>query len=115
MTGPPGGRLRMAVAAIVVFAVALAGCGGHSGPPPAAVDAFLSAVHTADPQVNAVRSDQSLLRLGEAACGEFSAGASYQTVADQLAYSGLAAPDLGALLTAAADDLCPAYRGQADG
>ncbi len=108
---PP--RLRTA-ACLGLLAVALGGCGGRSGPSPAAADAFLGAVHTADPAVNQVRSDRALLRLGEAVCAELSSGASFQTVADRLLTSGLPTGDIGALLSAAADDLCPRYRGRVD-
>lgn len=98
-----------------MLVVALTGCGGHSGPSPAAQQAFLGALHAADPQINHVRGDQGLVRLGEAACAEFSSGASFETVAEQLQSSGLPVRDLGTLLTAAADDLCPRYRGRAGG
>lgn len=91
----------------------LAGCGGRQGPSPAARAAFLTEVHSAVPQVGTYRSDVALVRLGEAACAELSAGASFSSVVEQLRSSRLPTSDLGALIAAAATDLCPAYRGRA--
>jgi hypothetical protein len=91
----------------------LGACGSSSSPGTAAADqAFLAVLHSADPQINLERSNQALLRLGEAACAEFSSGASFASVADQLqaGAAGLSTEDLGTLLTAAANDLCPRYR-----
>ncbi|MDA8282452.1 MAG: DUF732 domain-containing protein [Actinomycetota bacterium] len=119
-SAPAGTAPRHATTARLVcgltIAAALAGaCSGPSGPPPAASQAFLLAVHAAYPSVNQQRSDESLVRLGEAACAEFSSGASFTAVAGQLQSSGLAPEELGTLLTAAVDDLCPKYRAAADG
>ncbi len=103
------------VCGLTIAAVVAGACSGSSGPPPAATQAFLQVVHAAYPSVNQQRSDESLVRLGEAACAEFSSGASFVAVAGQLQSSGLAPEELGTLLTAAVDDLCPKYRAAAGG
>lgn len=98
----------------LVFAVWAAGC-GSGGQSSAADLAFLSEVHGAAADIGQYRSDSQLVRLGHAVCDDFAAGASYQEVADRLtieAGSGtLPSADLGAVITAAADQYCPRYRG----
>ena len=84
---------------------------GAAGP----VDqAYLAEVHAAAPDINAVRSDTQLVRLGHAVCDDFRARASYQEVADRLSITAgsdrLPSSDLGAVITAAADNYCPQYR-----
>ena len=107
-----GARALLAGTAIVALG---AGCrsGGTASP---ADQAYLSEVHGADPNINAVRSDTQLVRLGHAVCDDFRAKASYQEVADRLSITTgsnrLPAADLGAVITAAADNYCPQYRSQ---
>jgi hypothetical protein len=93
----------------------LAGCGSGSGAPSSATDqAYLSEVLSAVPTINSVRSNTQLIRLGHVVCDDFRAKASYQQVADRLSIeagsSSLPPPDLGAVITAAADNYCPQYR-----
>lgn len=98
------------------MAAAALAAGCHSGA--AAVnpsdEGYLSEVHGADPNVNSVRSDTQLVRLGHAVCDDFRAKASYEEVADRLSITTgsnrLPAADLGAVITAAADNYCPQYR-----
>jgi hypothetical protein len=102
-----------AVAALVVLASS--GCSLHhsSGPNPADA-AYLSEVQDAEPAITSLRSDTQLIRLGHAVCDDFSAGVSYEEVADRLSLlSGsdtLPSEDLGAVITAAADNYCPQFR-----
>lgn len=91
-----------------------AGCQSASSSTSPADQAFLSEIHGADPNINTVRSDTQLVRLGHAVCDDFRAKASYQQVADRLSITTgsnrLPTADLGAVITAAADSYCPQYR-----
>lgn len=100
-----------------LLAVAAAAC-GHTGTTPVAStaeSAFLDQLHVQAPDVNAYRNNTALVRLGQAACEGFSSGASYQILADRLTLSegahALPTSDLGAVITAAADNLCPKFAG----
>lgn len=90
------------------------GCGATGGTPgpSAAQQAFLAAVHAEDPTVGQLRSDPQLLRLGSAACAGFASGASFFSLADTMAVGdgGLPSTDLGTVIKAAAEQLCPLYR-----
>lgn len=91
------------------------GCASHgSQSDPAADQAFLSEVINAAPNINSIRTDTQLIRLGHAVCDDFRAKASYQEVADRLSIEAgsdtLPPEDLGAVITAAADNYCPQYR-----
>jgi hypothetical protein len=74
---------------------------------------FLSAVHLADPNVSAYRTDVQLTRLGHAACDGFKSGASFQQLADRLVLlegsNPLPSADLGAVIDAAATAYCPQF------
>ena len=98
-----------------VMLAAVPACSGSGGSASSATDqAYLAEVHGAAPGIGAERSDTQLLRLGHAACDGFAAGASYQQLADRLALEegsrALPTEDLGAVITAAADNFCPRYR-----
>lgn len=101
--------------AVLLASVVLAACGsGSSSANRAADGSYLSEVHNAAPDIGTYRSDTQLIRLGHAACDGFSAGASYVELADRLALQegsgALPSEDLGAVITAAADNYCPKYR-----
>lgn len=106
--------MRSFVAASLAVSIGT-GCGSHgasaSGP---ADQAYLAEVHGAAPGIDAVRSDTQLVRLGHVVCDDFRAKASYQEVADRLSIESgsdsLPPADLGAVITAAADQYCPQYR-----
>lgn len=96
-------------------ALVMAGCGSGSSPASRAADsAYLSEVHDSAPQIGSFRSDTQLIRLGHAACDGFASGASYVELADRLALvegsKPLPSEDLGAVITAAADNYCPKFR-----
>ncbi len=112
--GRRSARLRVPVLVFVVVAGAVLGGCGSSGPSPAeqaARQAFLAEVYTDDPSVGTYRSDTQLVLLGSAACDGFASGVSFQDLADHMALSDGSLPtaDLGAVITAAAEHLCPAY------
>lgn len=99
----------------LLAAVVAAGCGsGSSAATRAADSAYLSEVHDSAPEIGSYRSDTQLVRLGHAACDGFASGASYVELADRLALvegsKRLPSQDLGAVITAAADNYCPKYR-----
>lgn len=104
---------RVLVAGSIAVFVA-AGCHSGSGTASPADEGYLSEIHGADPNINSVRSDTQLVRLGHAVCDDFRAKASYQEVADRLSITTgsnrLPSADLGAVITAAADNYCPQYR-----
>jgi Protein of unknown function (DUF732) len=110
------GRTRVLRGMMVVLAAAVAGgCGtGSSSGNQAADQSFLSEVLNAAPNINSVRSNTQLIRLGHAVCDDFRAKASYEQVADRLSIEAgsdtLPPEDLGAVITAAADNYCPQFR-----
>jgi hypothetical protein len=111
-----GPRLRpVSVAlALLVGTILSGGCGPARRAPQTAgaQQAFLVSVHQQDPSVAQLRSDPQLLRLGSAACAGFASGVSFFSLADTMAVNDahLPTPDLGAVITAAAEHLCPRYR-----
>jgi hypothetical protein len=97
----------------MVCVMGVVGC-GSGGAPSGADQAFLQEVHGAAADIGQYRSDSQLERLGHAVCDDFRAGASYEEVADRLTIESgsgtLPSADLGAVITAAADQYCPKYR-----
>lgn len=104
-----------AVAVAVGLGLILGACGssGGSGYSAAAKQGYLAQVHQQVPDVSAFRSDTGLVRLGAAACTMFASGSDFQDVAADLGSSVAAmdSTDLGSLITAAAEHLCPKYAG----
>lgn len=102
------------LAGLVVVVWLGAACNSSPGTSSPADQAYLSEVHGSAPDINATRSDTQLVRLGHAVCDDFRAKASYQEVADRLSIMAgsdrLSSQDLGAVITAAADNYCPQYR-----
>lgn len=101
--------------AAVGLAVLVTACGAP-GPLASARDqAFLNEVHGAAPDIASYRSNSQLVGLGEAVCTDFQSGATAQEVGDRIPlYEGrpsLPPGDLGAVMTAAVDRLCPKYHG----
>jgi Protein of unknown function (DUF732) len=106
-------QLGRAVAVVAVVVLALGAC-GSSGPSPAVKaerQAYLSQVLDEDSSLGQLRTDTQLVNLGDAACSGFGAGESYPVLADRMSLSdgNLSTADLGAVITAAAQDLCPKY------
>lgn len=102
------------MAGLVVLAGLGSACHSSTGVAGPADQAYLQEVHSAAPDINSIRSDTQLVRLGRAVCDDFRAKASYQEVADRLSIMAgadrLPSGDLGAVITAAADNYCPQYR-----
>ena len=103
------------VATVACLAVmAIAGCGGGSRPASEQADrSFLAVVHQNAPDVGTYRSDSQILELGHAVCGDLSSGATLLQVADRIATVDAANPlpsvDLGSVMSAAGEVLCPKY------
>ena len=108
------GRLIRVAAATAAAGIGLVGC--HSGSPAhsGADGAYLAEIQGAAPDIGGYRSNTELIRLGHVVCDDFGAKATYEEVADRLALeqgsNALPSQDLGAVITAAADNYCPQYR-----
>ena len=93
----------------------VAGCHSSTAAPSSTDQSYLAEVHANSPDVGSVRSDTQLIRLGHVVCDDFRAKASYEQVADRLSIEAgsdaLPSADLGSVITAAADNYCPQYRG----
>ena len=86
----------------------VAACGGSGAPSPNQ-QAFLTAVHQQAPDIGSYRSDSRVAALGHAVCNDLAAGVSVSDIASRLSSSTLPTPDLGAVMTAASQVLCPKY------
>ncbi len=97
------------IAGLLLAGWLLAACGGSTGATSANRQAFLSAVHQQAPDVGNYRSDSRVVALGQAVCNDLGAGVSVPDIASRLSSPTLPTPDLGAILSAASQDLCPQY------
>jgi hypothetical protein len=111
-------RAGRAAAVLVATAVGLAACGssGPSAAQKAAQQAYLGQILDAVPSLNQLRTTGQLVNLGDAVCSGFAAGENYPTLADRIALNDgdLSTSDLGTIITAAAQNLCPKYSAQVD-
>jgi hypothetical protein len=94
--------------------VAMAGCGASSRPASKRADqSFVALVHQNAPDIGTYRSDPQILELGHAVCGDLASGASLLQVADRIATVDASNPlpsvDLGSVMSAAGNVLCPKY------
>jgi hypothetical protein len=107
--------LRALGAALML--VVATGCGG--GTSSQATQSFVARVHQLAPDVNGYADDASLVDLGHAVCYDLSSGASAQQVADRVGYEGagarLPSADLGSVMAAATQTLCPRFAGMFGG
>jgi hypothetical protein len=108
-----GGRL----AALLCSVAVLAGCGAThpSAARRATEQQYVQHVHEAASDIGRYQTGSQLVKLGYAACDGFRANANTQQIADVLENSGarnLPPEDLGAVISAAVTDLCPAYHGR---
>jgi hypothetical protein len=101
--------------AVIALALFVTACGSPSPLATERDQAFLNEVHGAAPDIAGYRSNSQLVSLGEAVCTDFQSGATVQQVADRIPlYEGqpaLPSDDLGAVMAAAVDQLCPKYHG----
>jgi hypothetical protein len=107
MTGRSATRGALALAAVI-----LAGGCASAGSSPAA-GAFLARAHQYAPDINNYLKDSQLLALGHALCDDLSSGATAGQVADRVGSEGAGAAlpsyDLGSVMEAASQTLCPRY------
>jgi hypothetical protein len=76
---------------------------------------FVEGVHQSTTDVGRFRTDSQLVKLGHATCDDLRAHAGLQQIADILEATGspsLPPGEVGAIMSAAEDDLCPAYAGR---
>jgi hypothetical protein len=101
-------RRLLLMGGAAVGAWAMAGCGASSTAT-ANQQAFLAAVHQQAPDIGNYFSDSRVAALGQAVCNDLGANVSVSDIAARLSSSSLPTPDLGAVMTAASQDLCPKY------
>jgi Protein of unknown function (DUF732) len=96
------------------LAGSVAGCGGHATANPKADQAFLNSVYSNAPDINSYRNGNQLVSLGQVICGDFESGASVLEVSDRvpLIEGNVPLPpgDLGVVISAAVDELCPQFK-----
>lgn len=96
---------------LAVSLLLLGGCGTSTSS--GATQPFLTSVHQMAPDIGGYSTDSDLVRLGHAVCDDLSSGASLQQVADRVGYIGagarLPSADLGAVMMAATETMCPRY------
>jgi hypothetical protein len=99
------------LALVLVLGMGACGSSGPSTAQRAEQRAFLGQVHLDLPTINQLRSDSQLIGLGHAVCTLFSAGESYQDLADRMSLQDGSLPTsvLGTVITAAGEHLCPKY------
>ena len=106
---------RLLVAAALLVAGTVAGCGSHPTTSPAADQAFVNAVYSQAPDIGAYRSGPQLLSLGQAICADLESGATVEQVGDRVPLLEGKVPlppdDLGVVISAAVNKLCPKFHG----
>ena len=109
---------RGLVAAMVLVGV-LAGCGHHVASGSPSQKAFLDSVYSQAPGIGGYRSASQLVSLGQAICGDLESGASVQELGDRLPLveGNVTLPpgDLGVVISAAVDVMCPKFHKLLDG
>jgi hypothetical protein len=105
------GRAAVTAAALAI----LVGCssGQESAARRAADRHYVDGVHNTATDIGSYRTDSQLIKLGHAVCDGYRAHASTQQIADLLERTSggrsLPSEDLGAVISTAVADLCPAY------
>jgi hypothetical protein len=100
--------------AVLAACAMLAGCGSsRSTTSPKANQAFLNSIYSQAPDIGSYRSGLQLLSLGQVVCSDLESGASVQEVGDRVPIDegNVALPpgDLGIVISAAVDQLCPQF------
>ena len=115
--GHSGGMLRTVWKWLVATTLVLAAC---SAAHPSAAQRvtqqhYIDNVHLNASDIGQYLSDGKVVKLGNVVCDGFRARASTQQIADRMELSGghnLPPQDLGAIISAAVKQLCPAYAAQ---
>jgi hypothetical protein len=104
---------RMPVAAALLVTVSLAGCGSHASTSRGADQAFVNSVYSQAPDIGGYRTGSQLLSLGQAICADLESGATVEEVGDRIPLlegsSPLPPDDLGVVIAAAVNELCPKF------
>ncbi len=104
---------RLPLAAALVVAVTAAGCSSHSSTSPAAAQAFVNSVYSQAPDIGGYRTGPQLLSLGQAICTDLESGATVEEVGDRVPLlegnEPLPPDDLGVVISAAVNELCPKF------
>jgi Protein of unknown function (DUF732) len=104
---------RLPVAAALVVAVTAAGCGSHSSTSPGAAQAFVNSVYSQAPDIGGYRTGPQLIGLGQAICADLESGATVEEVGDRVPLlegnEPLPPDDLGVVISAAVNKLCPKF------
>jgi hypothetical protein len=102
--------------AVIGIGLAIVGCGTRqSAAQRASEQTYAAYVHQAAPDITSYKTDAQLVNLGRAVCDGFRARGNTQQVADLLERLGgrkLPPSDIGALISGAVKELCPAYSGR---
>lgn len=101
------------VTGALFIAVTVAGCASHATTSPKADQAFIDSVYSQAPDIGNYRTGPQLLSLGQAICADLDSGATVEQVGDRvplLEGSVLLPPDdLGVVISAAVNELCPKF------
>jgi Protein of unknown function (DUF732) len=104
---------RLPVAAALVVAVTAAGCGSHASTSPGAAQAFVNSVYSQAPDIGGYRTGPQLISLGQAICADLESGATVEEVGDRVPLlegnEPLPPDDLGVVISAAVNELCPKF------
>ena len=104
----------MVLAAVVAGCALLAGCGRHVATNDQSQKAFLDSVYSQAPGIGSYRTGLQLVSLWQAICGDLESGASVQELGDRLPLveGNVTLPpgDLGVVISAAVDVMCPKFR-----
>jgi Protein of unknown function (DUF732) len=100
--------------AMLAGSAMLTGCGSsRATTSPKADQAFLNSVYSQAPDIGSYRSSSQLLSLGQVVCSDLESGASVQEVGDRVPIDegtvSLPPGDLGIVISAAVDQLCPQF------
>jgi hypothetical protein len=103
---------RRLVAATLLAAL-VSGCGGRAATGDHDQKAFLDSVYSQAPGIGSYRSGPQLVSLARAVCGDLESGASVQELGDRLPLVEgsvtLPPSDLGVVISAAVNVMCPQY------
>lgn len=106
-------KTRRALLALTALPVLVCACGGATVSSQAR-QAFLNSLYSQVPGISSYRSGDQLVNMAQAICSELSAGATVGEAADraQLVQGSVPLPtyDLGMLMAAAVDQICPQFR-----
>jgi hypothetical protein len=104
---------RLPITAALVVAVIVAGCGSDASTSPGAAQAFVNSIYSQAPDIAGYRTGPQLISLGQAICADLESGASVEEVGDRVPLlegdDPLPPDDLGVVISAAVNELCPKF------